>query len=105
MKAVKQQPVAAVWSAGVRKAARRKQTGRVNGGPSRTQPRLDRRARARRLINRRAGLRGAHEAIVSEDPAGQHNPLASQGPLDWSTLARGPDIIAPLGYRGTVQGG
>ena len=28
------------------------------------------------------GSRGSDEAIVSDDPAGQHNPLASQGPLD-----------------------
>jgi len=27
-------------------------------------------------------VRGAHEVIVSIDLAGQHNPLASQGPLD-----------------------
>ena len=26
--------------------------------------------------------RGADEAVVSEDPPGQHNPMASQGPLD-----------------------
>jgi len=23
-----------------------------------------------------------HEAVVSDDPSGQHNPMASQGPLD-----------------------
>ena len=28
--------------------------------------------------------RASDEAIVSNDPAGQHNPLASQGPLDGS---------------------
>ena len=27
-------------------------------------------------------MRGADEVIVSNDPAGQHNPMASQGPLD-----------------------
>ena len=26
--------------------------------------------------------RGADEAVVSDDPSGQHNPMASQGPLD-----------------------
>ena len=26
--------------------------------------------------------RGADEAVVSDDPPGQHNPMASQGPLD-----------------------
>jgi hypothetical protein len=30
--------------------------------------------------------RGSDEVIVSNDPAGQHNPLASQGPLDWIVL-------------------
>jgi hypothetical protein len=28
------------------------------------------------------GFRGSDEAIVSDDPPGQHNPMASQGPLD-----------------------
>ena len=28
------------------------------------------------------GFRGSDEAIVSDDPEGQHNLLASQGPLD-----------------------
>jgi hypothetical protein len=26
--------------------------------------------------------RGADEVVVSDDPTGQHNPMASQGPLD-----------------------
>ena len=30
----------------------------------------------------RGGIRSAHEAVVSNDPSGQHNPMASQGPLD-----------------------
>jgi hypothetical protein len=33
-------------------------------------------------ISCRAEVRGSDEVIVSYDPAGQHNPLASQGPLD-----------------------
>ncbi len=27
-------------------------------------------------------FRGSDEAVVSNDPTGQHNPMASQGPLD-----------------------
>ena len=34
------------------------------------------------FLSCRVGGRGADEVIVSDDPAGQHNPLASQGPLD-----------------------
>jgi hypothetical protein len=33
-------------------------------------------------ISRRERTRASDEAIASEDPAGQNNPLASQGPLD-----------------------
>ncbi len=54
---------------------------RVNWGPSHSPPTrvggLDSES-----ISCRAEVRGAHEVIVSIDPAGQHNPLASQGPLD-----------------------
>jgi hypothetical protein len=57
------------------------QTRRVNWGPSHFPPiwvgGLD-----SEFISCRAEVRGAHEVIVSIDPAGQHNPLASQGPLD-----------------------
>ncbi len=35
-----------------------------------------------KFISCRVGGRGADEVIVSDDPAGQDNPLASQGPLD-----------------------
>jgi hypothetical protein len=35
-------------------------------------------------ISQQERPRGSDEAIVSVDPAGQHNLLASQGPLDWS---------------------
>jgi hypothetical protein len=31
-------------------------------------------------------VRGADEVVVSNDPAGQHNPLESQGPLDGIVL-------------------
>ena len=36
----------------------------------------------RKFISGGEGFRVSDEAIVSDDPAGQHNPLASQGPLD-----------------------
>ncbi len=36
----------------------------------------------RESISGGEGSRGAHEAVVSDDPPGQHNPMASQGPLD-----------------------
>ena len=38
--------------------------------------------------------RDSDAAIVSIDPVGQHNPLASQGPLDWSVLAMDPVILS-----------
>lgn len=54
---------------------------RVNWGPSHFPPVgvgwLD-----SEIISCRVEVRGADEVIVSSDPAGQHNPLASQGPLD-----------------------
>jgi len=36
----------------------------------------------RESISGGEGSRGADEAVVSDDPSGQHNPMASQGPLD-----------------------
>ena len=36
----------------------------------------------RESISGGEGFRVSDEAVVSDDPAGQHNPLASQGPLD-----------------------
>jgi hypothetical protein len=57
------------------------QTRRLNWGPSLFPP-----ARVGGLgskcISCRAEERGADEVIVSDDPEGQHNPPASQGPLD-----------------------
>jgi hypothetical protein len=60
------------------------QTCRLNWGPSCSPPEAgpwvgwpDRKS-----ISGRVRARGAHEAIVSSDPAGQHNPQGSQGPLD-----------------------
>ena len=36
----------------------------------------------RESISGGEGFRGSDEAVVSDDPSGQQNPLASQGPLD-----------------------
>ena len=36
----------------------------------------------RESISSGEGFRGAEEAVVSDDPSGQQNPMASQGPLD-----------------------
>ena len=36
----------------------------------------------REFISGGEGFRVSDEAVVSDDPSGQHNPLASQGPLD-----------------------
>jgi hypothetical protein len=36
----------------------------------------------REFISGWVRARGAHEVVVSRDPAGQHNPPGSQGPLD-----------------------
>jgi hypothetical protein len=61
------------------------QVHRVNWGPSHLPPDrvggLD-----SEFIRCRVEVRGADEVVVSKDPAGQHNPLASQGPLDGIVL-------------------
>ena len=36
----------------------------------------------REFISGGEGFRVSDEAVVSDDPTGQHNPMASQGPLD-----------------------
>jgi hypothetical protein len=57
------------------------ETRRLNWGPSHFPPiwvgGLD-----SETISCRVEVRGADEVVVSDDPAGQQNPLASQGPLD-----------------------
>ncbi len=54
---------------------------RVNWGPSHLPP-IWVGGLVSELISCRVEARGADEVVVSVDPAGQHNPLASQGPLD-----------------------
>jgi hypothetical protein len=57
----------------------------ANWGICPHQPIRDRRAKARwtKKIRHREVLTDSDEAIVSDDLVGQHNPLESQGPLDW----------------------
>jgi hypothetical protein len=63
----------------------RAQSSGVNWGTSGFPPQADflgcSRPR-RKSISGGEGFRGADEAVVSDDPPGQHNPMASQGPLD-----------------------
>ncbi len=60
------------------------QTCRLNWGPSCSPPEAGPWAGGpnRKSISGWVRARGAHEAVVSSDPAGQHNPPVSQGPLD-----------------------
>ena len=60
------------------------QTNRLNWGPSCSPPEAGPWVGGpdRKSISGRVRARGAHEAVVSNDPAGQHNPPGSQGPLD-----------------------
>ena len=59
-------------------------THRLKWGPARSPPEAGPwvGGPAREFISGRVRTRGADKVIVSEDPAGQHNPRASQGPLD-----------------------
>ena len=53
--------------------------------------------------NKPAGeLRDSDAAIVSDDPVGHYNPLASQGPLDWIVLSRNPVLTVRKDYRGNL---
>jgi hypothetical protein len=60
------------------------QTRRLNWGLSRSPPKAGPwvGGPARKSISERVRARNADEVVVSVDPAGQHNPLVSQGPLD-----------------------
>jgi hypothetical protein len=64
------------------------QTRRLNWGPSCSPPEAGPWVGGpdRKSISCRVRARGAYEAIVSSDPAGQHNPQGSQGPLDGIAL-------------------
>jgi len=64
------------------------QTRRLNWGPSCSPPKAGPWVGGpdREYISGRVRARGAHEAVVSSDPAGQHNPQGSQGPLDGIAL-------------------
>jgi hypothetical protein len=63
----------------------RAQSSGVNWGTSESPPQADFlgcSSPLRESISGGEGFRDSDEAIVSDDPAGQYNPLASQGPLD-----------------------
>jgi hypothetical protein len=63
----------------------RVQSNGVNWGTSGFPPKADFLGcsrRRRESISGGEGFRGADEAVVSDDPSEQHNPMASQGPLD-----------------------
>ena len=63
----------------------RAQSSGVNWGPSGFPPQavfLGCSSPRRETISSGEGFRGAQEAVVSDDPSGQQNPLASQGPRD-----------------------
>jgi hypothetical protein len=64
------------------------QTHRLNWGPSCSPPEAGPWVGGpdHKFISGRVRARGADEAIVSSDPAGQHNPPGSQGPLDGIAL-------------------
>ena len=78
----------------------------VNWGTSQGQPwiRLKGEDPLYEYINRRKFLRDSDAVIVSDDPVGQHNPLASQGPLDWRRPGNGPRYLVRKDHRGTSGG-
>ena len=54
----------------------------------------------RETISGGEGFRVSDEAVVSDDPTGQHNPMASQGPLDGRVgVAGGSCHIEPKGSK------
>jgi hypothetical protein len=70
------------------------QTGSLNWGPTR------RRSVSRaKQISREMATSGSDEAIISDDLAGQHNWLASQGPLGGIARGSSSDYL-PLGATG-----
>ena len=70
----------------------RAQSSGVNWGTSGFPPRADFlgcSSLCRESISGGEESRGADEAVVSDDPSGQHNPMVSQGPLDGRVGAAG----------------
>ena len=70
----------------------RAQSSGVNWGTSGFPPQADNlgcSSLCRESISGGEEFRGADEAVVSDDPSGQHNPMASQGPLDGRVGAAG----------------
>ena len=69
------------WGKG---ASTRAQSSGVNWGTSEFPPEADFLGCSlrREFISGGEGFRVSDEAVVSDDPSGQHNPMVSQGPLD-----------------------
>ena len=99
---VKQQQGAAVRSAGVREMAWRERHAEQIGEPLTSSPyrTVGQRPTRTKKISRWEDLRVSDEAILGIDPKGQHNPLASQGPLDWIAHHREPRFHALSGPQG-----
>lgn len=92
---VKQQRSAAVRSTGVREMAWWYRYAEQIGEPLTSSPyrTVGRRPARTKKISRPEDLRVSDEAVVSEDLTGQHNPSASQGPLDWSVHGGDLEIL------------
>jgi hypothetical protein len=83
----------------------RAQSSGVNWGPSESPPEagfLGCSSPRRESISGGEGFRGSDEAIVSDDPTGQQNPMASQGPLDGRVSVAGSR--ATLNRKGSRTG-
>ena len=50
-------------------------------------------------------MTASDESVVSDDPAGQHNPQVSQGSLDWICLAVADLVGLPTGLQEAYQSG
>jgi hypothetical protein len=83
----KQSSRALAGTTGVQATARWERTSRVNWGPSAAG---ELSSQPEGIMHKpKGGCRGADVAIVSNEPAGQHNQLGSQGPLDWRFESEG----------------
>lgn len=81
---VKEQSEAAIRNAGVRKVARRERHTEESGEALDPSPdKVVGQGLPGEEDKAADGARVSDEAIVSEDPQGQHNPAESEGPLDW----------------------
>jgi hypothetical protein len=102
VRTVKEQRRAAVRSAGVREMAWLDRHAEQIGEPLISSPyrTVGQRPARTKKISRREDLRVSDEVVVSEDLEGQHNPPASQGPLDWKVCGATTPISCPRGPQG-----